>query len=161
MADLIALRRASAQVVIDDEAPITLRGLRLRQVAEVAEHFPALQKLIVGGGTDVASLLAQVPNAADAVFAAALGVDNADPVPEWAVSALSEISGLPMETQLDLLRKIGELTFPTSGGLGPFVRNALAGLLPQSSSPSVSNGAAVPANEAAASSSTSLNSSST
>jgi hypothetical protein len=106
MTDLIDIAGISEIVTLNGR-DIVVHGLSARDLAKLLKRFPELLSLIQGGNIEAVDLFERVPEALEAVIAAAIGA------PE------EQISRLPAAVQMALLEVAMSMTMP--GGLGPFV----------------------------------------
>jgi hypothetical protein len=104
-----------ARTVETAAGALELRGLGLRQIAELFLTFPGLRNLFTDGAPDVSvgELMAQAPDAIGIMIAAAAGQ------PEAAGKIVDVGSGLAPEELIDCVNVIYELTFPR--GITPFL----------------------------------------
>jgi hypothetical protein len=124
---------------------LELRGLGLRQIADLFLTFPSLRNLFTEGAPaiDVTDLIMMVPEAAAAIVAEAAGQPEA-------AEAISSGSALAPDELLDCLTVIRDLTFPRGiaplmqrltafigGGAGPSGRALDTSLPPQPSNSSL------------------------
>jgi hypothetical protein len=91
---------------------IELRGLGLRQIADLLSRFPEVRKLFVDGAPaiDIATLLADAPDAIGTIIAQSAGQpDAADTIAD----------ALSLDDLADCLIAIRDLTMPN--GVAPFM----------------------------------------
>ncbi len=122
LVDIVPQRRA----VTIAAGELEVRGLGLRQIADLLLQFPSLRNLITEGApsVDFAELIALAPEAVGTIIAEAAGQPDA-------VAAIVD-GGLTPDEMLDCLTVIHELTFPR--GMRPLLqRLGLAG--PDASEP--------------------------
>ena len=107
---------------------LELRGLGLRQIADLFIQFPALRNVFTDGAPelDAVDLIAMVPEAAAAIIASAAGQPDA-------AHAIANGGGLAPDELLDCLEAIRDLTFPR--GIAPLLARAM-GLLGPGAGPS-------------------------
>ncbi|WP_027521761.1 hypothetical protein [Bradyrhizobium sp. Ec3.3] len=93
---------------------VTVTGVSAAGFAVLLDRFPEIRKLLTGNAVDIApeELIAKVPTAIDAILAAGTGNPG-----DLAAEAVAH--NLPAGDQLELLKKIVEVTMPK--GAGPFV----------------------------------------
>jgi hypothetical protein len=93
---------------------LELRGLGLRQIADLFLQFPALRNLFVEGAPEVsfAELIVQMPDAIGTIIAEAAGQ------PEAAETIVNG-GGLAADELLDCLLAVRDLTFPR--GVAPLL----------------------------------------
>jgi hypothetical protein len=91
---------------------LTLRGLGLRQIADLLVRFPELRKLMVEGApaVDVDTMFALAPDAIGTIIAQAAGQPDA---------AATIVNALSLDDLGDCLIAIRDLTMPN--GVGPFM----------------------------------------
>jgi hypothetical protein len=100
---------------------LELRGLGLRQIADLFLTFPTLRNMYVAGAPEVtaAELIMQAPDAVGTIIAEAAGQPEA-------VAAIAAGNALSMDEEIDCLEVIRDLTFPR--GVDPLLKR-LAALL--------------------------------
>jgi hypothetical protein len=105
---------------------LEVRGLGLRQIADLLLQFPSLRNLITEGApsVDFAELIALAPDAVGTIIAEAAGQPDA-------VAAIVD-GGLTPDEMLDCLTVIHELTFPR--GIRPLLQRLGLGV-PDGSAP--------------------------
>ena len=93
---------------------LELRGLGLRQIADLFLQFPNLRNIFVEGAPEItaAELIVQAPDAIASIIAEAAGQPEA-------ADALAGGGGLAPDELLDCLVAIRDLTFPR--GVAPFL----------------------------------------
>jgi hypothetical protein len=98
---------------------LELRGLGLRQIADLFLQYPVLRNLFVEGSPEVglAELIVQMPDAVGTIIAEAAGQ------PEAAETIVNG-GGLAADEVLDCLLVVRELTFPR--GVGPLMERLMA-----------------------------------
>lgn len=112
---LLDIAPSTATVEVQPGKHVNVFGVSAEGIAALFVDFPALQKIFAGEKMErppFAELVKTVPEALAAVIAAGTGTPgNKD--------AITAARRLPVQTQLELLDKIAELTMPQ--GFGPFV----------------------------------------
>jgi hypothetical protein len=103
---------------------LELRGLGLRQIADLFLTFPSLRNLFTEGAPEISGgeIILMAPDAIGAIVAAAAGQ------PEAAEKIVDVGSGLAPDEVFECLDVIYDLTFPR--GIDPFLQRALPFLLP-------------------------------
>jgi len=121
MADLLDIAPSTAvnAVKIADGRWLTVRGLRIDDIAAIAARFPSLVTLLAGGDDVGPRLIAQLGPAAAPIIAAG-GNHPGDEKAERNAAAL------PLEDQIKLIAAIWKLTFPN--GFAPLME-AMVGLM--------------------------------
>lgn len=119
---------------------LELRGLGLRQIADLFLQFPILRNLFTEGAPDVDfyDFIAQAPGAIGYVIAAAAGQPEA-------AEGIADGSGLAPDEALECLMVIRDLTFPRGvaplmARLGALIGGAGPGRAADTNSPPVPNG---------------------
>lgn len=97
-----------------EAGPLEVRGLGLRQIADLFMAFPSLRNLFVEGAPQIsaAELIVQAPDAIGLIIAEAAGQPEA-------AEKIANGGGLTPEEMLDCLTAIRDLTFPR--GLSPLL----------------------------------------
>jgi hypothetical protein len=97
---------------------LELRGLGLRQIADLFVTFPGLRNFLVEGAPNInaTEIIRRAPDAIGTIVALCAGQ------PDAAKAIVDAGSGLTPDDLLDCLEVIFELTFPR--GLGPFLERA-------------------------------------
>jgi hypothetical protein len=98
---------------------LELRGLGLRQIADLFLTFPSLRNIFTPGAPEIgaAEIIVQAPDAIGTIIAAAAGQ------PEAAERIVDVGSGLTPDELFDCLDAVYELTFPR--GIDPFLTKAM------------------------------------
>jgi hypothetical protein len=117
---------------------LELRGLGLRQIADLFLMFPSLRNLFVEGAPaiEATDIILGAPDAIGTIIALAAGQ------PEAAEKIVDIGAGLAPDEILECLEVIYDLTFPR--GIAPFLQKAIGLLAP----PVPANGAAGPSGRA-------------
>jgi hypothetical protein len=132
MVGLLDVHRAVKQVSYNGEM-VDVYGISARGIAVLLQRFPGLLQMIAGEPLSRSDVAAMAPDAIAAVIAAACGYPG-DPKAE------KEAADMPIESQLDFLEAMQEVTFPR--GFGPFVERlrSLSGAVVSASSSPTSRG---------------------
>lgn len=110
---------------VSDTVPVgdkllTVYGLSAKGIFLVLQSYPELREWFanqIGRKIEPAALIAEMPGAVAAIIAAGCGCPGN-------VVAEENAAGYPIETQLDIIEKIGGLTF--KNGFGPFAQRVVA-----------------------------------
>jgi len=94
-------------------AGVDVYGVSVDAIASMLPRFPELQLLMKGEMLTPDQIMKVAPSAVSAIIAAGCGFAGVEKAEDVA-------RGLGVETQLDFLVAIGELTF--TNGFGPFVK---------------------------------------
>ena len=96
---------------------LNVYGVSAEGVVSLFRRFPQLKGWFTGGGFKVEDLMTELPEGVAAIIAAGCGSPNSK-------KAEKHARLYPVETQLDILEKIGRLSF--KNGFGPFVLRVVA-----------------------------------